>query len=117
MEPYQLALRFVLGGSVVLFATLAADFSKSPLVAGVLICFPALVLAGAVALTLSGYDVPFVSRYFISTLAGLAIVAIFSLVCSFLINGMGFWLGVVIGLVVWAVVAAAATILIQKLVI
>jgi uncharacterized membrane protein (GlpM family) len=106
VEPYQLILRFVLGGSIVLFATLAADLSKSPFVAGVLMCFPAMVLAGAIALAISGYEPSFISRYFLSTLGGLAVVAIFSLACSFLVRGMGVWLGVLMGLVVWAVVAA-----------
>jgi len=115
MEPYQLILRFVLGGSVVLFASLAGDLSKNPFVAGVLMCFPALVLAGGIALALSGYDTPSVSRYFVSTLVGLAVTAIFSLACSFTVRGVGIWVGVLTGLVVWAV-AAAAAIFIQSLV-
>jgi len=115
VDPYQLALRFVLGGSVVLLATLAADLSKSPFVAGVLMCFPSMVLAGGIALALSGYEPPFISRYFLSTLGGLVTVAVFSLACSFLVRGMGVWLGVLAGLAVWAV-AAAAAILVERLV-
>jgi len=111
VDPWQMALRFLLGGSVVLIATLAADLSKNAFITGILMCVPSMVLAGGIALTLSGYTPPFISRYFLSTIGGLAMVAVFSLAASFLVRGVGVWGGIGLGLVVWGAVATAAILL------
>ena len=96
---------------MVLAATLVADLSKNAFITGILMCFPGLVLAGGIALALSGYTPPFISRYFLSTIGGVTVVAVFSLAASFLVKGVGVWSGIAIGLVVWGVVATAAILL------
>ncbi len=101
MDLGQLILRFLLGGSVVMFATLAADVSKNPYISGLLICFPSMLLAGALALVMAGYQSPFISNYFIGTLGGLVIVAIFVVLAAVLIKEVEIWMGMGIDLAIW----------------
>lgn len=106
MDGYQLLFRFILGGSVVVLATVVADVSKNPYVTGLAICFPSILLAGALALVLAGHPPDFVSRYFAGSLVGVAIVGVFALTASALIRNLGFWAGVGMALLVWFALAS-----------
>jgi uncharacterized membrane protein (GlpM family) len=111
MDWQQLVMRFVLGGGVVLAATLVADATRNPYVAGIMMTFPALLLAGAVALFLAGYSPQFIGSYFLGTLMGLLVVAVFSTSTSFLVRWAGFWPGIGLGLFIWLGLAASVAFL------
>ncbi|MFH1486972.1 MAG: DUF3147 family protein [Chloroflexota bacterium] len=100
MDGLQLLFRFILGGSIVVLATLIADSSKNPYITGLAICFPSILLASAVALLVAGHPTDFISRYFVGTLGGVFVAAIFAFTASVLIRSFGFWLGVGMALLV-----------------
>lgn len=106
MDGYQLLIRFIIGGSVVLLATVLADVSKNPYVTGVAMCFPALLFAGSLALMLAGHPPDFISRYFVGSLRGIIITIFFVLTASALVRNFGFWPGVGMALGVWLVLAS-----------
>ena len=108
MDGYQLLFRFILGGSVVVLATVLADVSRNPYVAGLAMCFPGLLLAGALALVVSGHPPNFLSGYFIGSLGGIVIVSVFAIAASVLIRNFGFWAGVGMAILVWFVLASVA---------
>lgn len=114
MDGYQLLFRFILGGSVVVLATVVADVSKNPYVTGLAICFPSILLAGAVALMLAGHPAEFMSRYFTGSLGGVVIVGVFALIASALIRNLGFWAGIGAALVVWFVLASIGILLMLR---
>ncbi len=110
MDPLQLLFRFFLGGSIVVVATVVADLSKNPYVSGILMPFPVMLIAGALALAISGHPPLFISRYFMGTLAGVGISAVFAISASLLIKNMGFPVGLTAALGVWLLVTATAVI-------
>jgi hypothetical protein len=70
-----------------------------------------MLIAGALALVMAGYSPLFISHYFMGTLVGLAIAGLFAISASFLIKGIGFWLGFFAALGVWLVIAGLAVFL------
>lgn len=100
------ALRFILGGVLVLLSTLLADITKDAPLSGMFAAFPALVIASAVVLSQAGYDATFISRFFIGTLFGIVACIAFVVATSFLVKHMTFWPSVGLGLCCWAVVIA-----------
>jgi uncharacterized membrane protein (GlpM family) len=97
----HLVLRFILGGTIVLIATLAADLTKKPIISGVIATFPVLIFSTALALFLTGYTSDFLSRYFLGTIAGLAVCMVFSLFASVFINKIGFEFGLTLSVILW----------------
>jgi uncharacterized membrane protein (GlpM family) len=103
----QLLFRFLLGGTLVLVATLIADMSKSTLLTGIAATFPVVIISTALALFLSGYTPDFISHYFLGTLVGVGIITIFSLSGYYFVREYGFSLGLLISLLIWLSVAVA----------
>ena len=115
MDANQLVIRFVLGGSVVVLATVVADVSKNPFVTGIAACFPGIIFATSVALMLAGHPPEFLSRYFLGSLGGIAVTVAFVLSSSALVGRLGFWPGVGAALGVWFVLAGAVVTIMQRL--
>lgn len=97
----HLILRFILGGTIVLVATLAADLTKKPVISGVIATFPVLIFSTSLALFLTGYTSSFLSRYFLGTIAGLAVCMVFSFFASVFINKIGFEFGLTLSIMLW----------------
>lgn len=115
MDANQLVIRFLLGGSVVLLATVIADASKNPYVTGIAACFPGIIFATSVALTLAGHPPEFISRYFLGTLGGIAVTIAFVFSSAALIRNWGYWPGVGAALGVWLVLASVAAAVMLRL--
>ncbi len=107
----QMILIFLLGGSVVLIATIAGKVTQNPYVAGILICFPAMLLSGTLAFHFTGASPDFVSEFLLGTVPGLAIAAGFAIVGHFTMKNLDFWPALLLALLGWLVLAAAGVVL------
>lgn len=104
----QLLLIFVLGGSVVLMATVAGKITQNPYISGILICFPAMVVSGTIAFHITGASPTFISQFLLGTIPGLVVVTVFSLVGHFSTRQLDFWPGLIVALLAWLIAASIA---------
>jgi len=86
----------------------AADITKNPYVSGIIVPFPVMLIAGALALTIAGHPPPFISRYFMGTLIGVGLSAVFAISAALLIKEMGFVMGLLSAISVWFMTTAIA---------
>lgn len=100
-------IRFILGGSAVVLATLVARFSGSR-VGGIFAAFPAVYLAALLSLALDyrGPELLEMSLHVSQgALVGMLANIIFALVVSRLIIKQGWKQGLVLGLIIWLIIA------------
>ncbi|MHC1635749.1 MAG: DUF3147 family protein [Candidatus Methanospirareceae archaeon] len=105
MTCLELLLRFLLGGAIVLIATLIADIMKNSVISGIAATFPGIIISVAIALFLAGYPPDFISNYFLGTLTGIVILIPFSLSSYYFVREYGFLLGLLLSLLIWLLLA------------
>ena len=104
----QLIMIFILGGTVVLVATVVGKITQNPYISGILLTFPAMLLSGTLAFHMTGSSPAFISEFLLGTLPGLAIAGTFAIVGYFSFRHMDFWLGLGLSILGWLVIASIA---------
>lgn len=102
----QIFMIFLLGGTVVVVATLAGKMTQNPYVSGILLCFPAMLISGTLAFHLTGESRVFISEFLMGTIPGLAIAASYAVVGHYSFRHLDFWVGMSLALLGWLVFAA-----------